>query len=110
MSICSQILAMKSTSNIPSFNKPARRTGSFTPAFPILALYDPVVRLMSRERTWRSALLLHLQPRENEVIVDVGCGTGSFMREIGRNAPGAHLIGTATGSISIYRGVKPNSG
>lgn len=65
----------------------------FTPAFPLLGIYDPIVRLLSRDRAWRSALLARLAPRAGELIVDAGCGTGTFLAEVGRRAPGAELIG-----------------
>jgi SAM-dependent methyltransferase len=84
---------MNSTPNIPPHDSAAGQIGSFTPAFPILSLYDPIVRLMSRERVWRTALLQHLQARPNETIVDVGCGTGTFLRDIGRKVSSANLIG-----------------
>lgn len=65
----------------------------FTPAFPVLGLYDLVIRLLVRERAWRSALLERLAPRAGELIVDAGCGTGSFLKEIACSAPDAELIG-----------------
>jgi ubiquinone/menaquinone biosynthesis C-methylase UbiE len=65
----------------------------FTPAFPLLALYDPVLRLLTRERGWRSALLARLAPAAGERIIDAGCGTGTLLAEIGGAAPGAQLIG-----------------
>lgn len=65
----------------------------FTPAFPLLGLYDPIVRLLSRDRAWRSALLAQLAPREGELIVDAGCGTGTFLMHIGLQAPRARLMG-----------------
>ena len=71
---------------------PSRRD-AFTPAFPLLGLYDLVVRLLARERVWRAALLERLSPRDGELIVDAGCGTGSFLAEIAEIAPRAALIG-----------------
>ena len=66
---------------------------AFTPAFPVLGLYDLVVRWFTRDRAWRSALLERLSPREGELIVDVGCGTASFLKDIARRAPRATLVG-----------------
>ncbi|WP_447727109.1 class I SAM-dependent methyltransferase [Sphingomonas koreensis] len=71
----------------------AAAPAGFTPAFPLLGLYDPVVRWLSRDRAWRSALLDRLAPRAGELIVDAGCGTGTFLAEVGRHAPRAELIG-----------------
>lgn len=89
----SQIFGMQSSSHTRRLDDPADRARGFTPAFPFLGLYDLVVRLVSRDRTWRSALLARLAPREGELIVDAGCGTGTFLKDIGQNAPRAGLIG-----------------
>ncbi|MFB9773962.1 class I SAM-dependent methyltransferase [Sphingomonas yabuuchiae] len=48
---------------------------------------------MTRERTWRGALLRQLAPKEGESILDVGCGTGSFAIMLKRAAPGARIVG-----------------
>jgi SAM-dependent methyltransferase len=89
----SQISGMQSTAPNRYLHDAAAPRGGFTPAFPLLGLYDPVVRLLSRDRAWRSALLDRLAPRAGELIVDAGCGTGTFLVEAGRRAPGAELIG-----------------
>ncbi|MFE7595186.1 class I SAM-dependent methyltransferase [Kitasatospora sp. NPDC057512] len=69
-------------------------TDTFTPAAGRLALglYDPIVSL-TRERLWRSLLAMHAAPRPGDVIVDVGCGTGSFAVLLGRAEPQATVIG-----------------
>jgi ubiquinone/menaquinone biosynthesis C-methylase UbiE len=54
---------------------------SFTPALGRADLtgdYDRVIAVMTRERRWRSALLNEIAPAPGEVVVDVGCGTGTF--------------------------------
>ncbi|MER6257062.1 methyltransferase domain-containing protein [Streptomyces sp. NPDC001584] len=71
---------------------PAR---AFTPAagrFAPTGLYDPVAALV-RERLWRGLLAMHVAPRPGEVIVDVGCGTGSQALLLHRVEPAAHVIG-----------------
>jgi len=68
-------------------------SSSFTPAFPVLGLYDLVIRLFVREQAWRSRLLERLGPSRGDLIVDVGCGTASFLKEIARRTPEARLIG-----------------
>ncbi len=55
----------------------------FTPALGIgnsalTPLYDSVIGLLTRENTWRSALLTHISPKPGDRILDVGCGTGSL--------------------------------
>jgi ubiquinone/menaquinone biosynthesis C-methylase UbiE len=68
---------------------------TFTPAlgrFAPTRFYDAVVAL-TRERLWRSLLAMYAAPRPDEVIVDVGCGTGSTALVLSRIEPGARIIG-----------------
>ncbi|RFZ55750.1 SAM-dependent methyltransferase [Mycobacterium liflandii] len=68
---------------------------SFTPAagrFAPTFIYDPLITL-TRERLWRTIAVAHLAPRRGDVIVDVGCGTGSLAVLIGRIQPQARVIG-----------------
>ncbi|KJY24920.1 class I SAM-dependent methyltransferase [Streptomyces sp. NRRL S-495] len=68
---------------------------SFTPAagrFAPVRLYDPVVAL-TRERLWRSLVAMHVAPRPEDVVVDVGCGTGSLAVLLSRVEPRATVIG-----------------
>lgn len=74
---------------------PSRST-SFTPALGrpgLTRLYDLAIRLLTRERTWRSALLRQLAPKEGESVLDVGCGTGSFAIMLKRAVPKARVVG-----------------
>lgn len=69
---------------------------SFTPALdrPALTpLYDTAVRLGTRERTWRTALVRQIDLRDGESLIDVGCGTGSLAMLLKRIAPGARIVG-----------------
>lgn len=69
---------------------------AFTPALghtALTPLYDLAIALMTRERRWRRALVQQIGPREGDVIVDVGCGTGSLLMLVARAAPRARLIG-----------------
>ncbi|MFE0151440.1 class I SAM-dependent methyltransferase [Nonomuraea sp. NPDC059007] len=68
---------------------------AFTPALGRLAptrLYDAVAAL-TRERLWRGLLAMHAAPRPGDVIVDVGCGTGSLALLLNRVEPRARVIG-----------------
>ncbi|MFI6390707.1 class I SAM-dependent methyltransferase [Nonomuraea sp. NPDC050540] len=68
---------------------------AFTPAlgrFAPTRLYDAVAAL-TRERLWRGLLAMHAAPRPGDVIVDVGCGTGSLALLLHRVEPRARLIG-----------------
>lgn len=67
----------------------------FTPALGrpgLTRAYDLAICLLTRERTWRSALLRQLAPMKGESILDVGCGTGSFAIMLKRAAPGARVV------------------
>ncbi|WP_454759416.1 class I SAM-dependent methyltransferase [Caulobacter segnis] len=55
--------------------------------------YDLVLALVSREGRWRKALLKALDPRDGELIVDIGCGTGSQAIAIKRARPGVRMVG-----------------
>ena len=71
-------------------------TTTFTPALGhswLSDLYDPAIALLTRERTWRDALLDDLDPGPGERIVDIGCGTGTLAAKIKRRAPGAEVLG-----------------
>ena len=63
---------------------------SFTPALRfrfLTPLYDHVVRLTTRERYFKSLLVEDALIGDNSVVLDVGCGTGTLLREIARRAP-----------------------
>ena len=49
--------------------------------------------MLTREYRWRSALVEQLRPGADDVIVDIGCGTGALLTRIGKIAPSARLIG-----------------
>lgn len=69
---------------------------TFTPALghaALTPLYDFAIALMTREQRWRRALVQQIAPRNGDVIVDVGCGTGSLLLLLARAAPRATLIG-----------------
>jgi len=72
------------------------KPGDFTPALGRTALtgsYDWAIRLLTRERRWRGALLRQLAPCDGEAILDVGCGTGTFAIMLKRASPGARVVG-----------------
>lgn len=55
--------------------------------------YDFGVAALTREGRWRSALVEQLHPDSSDVIVDIGCGTGSLLVRVGKAAPSAQLVG-----------------
>ena len=69
---------------------------NFTPAagrFLPTSAYDRLLAMLTREASWRAALLEVLAPQDGERILDVGCGTGSFAVLIKQAAPGAEVVG-----------------
>lgn len=74
--------------------KPADDT--FTPALGqhwLTPLYDVAIRTLTRESVWRRALASQVAPREGDRILDVGCGTGTFLTLIANQAPKVRLFG-----------------
>lgn len=68
----------------------------FTPAAGVrwlTPLYDAGIAVGTRERRWRRLLVEQVRPAEGDLVVDVGCGTGSLLVLLGRAAPGASLVG-----------------
>lgn len=68
----------------------------FTPAAGVrwlTPLYDAGIALATREHRWRDLLIGHVLPTAGDLIVDVGCGTGSLLVLLGRAAPEAVLVG-----------------
>ena len=69
---------------------------SFTPAAgdpKWTKYYDTVVALMTREERWRSAAVRQLGLQPGDVVVDIGCGTGSLALMMKRRQPGARVVG-----------------
>lgn len=68
---------------------------TFTPALGRLAparFFDYLAAL-TRERRWRTLVAMYLAPRPADVILDVGCGTGSLAVLLSRVEPRAQLVG-----------------
>jgi ubiquinone/menaquinone biosynthesis C-methylase UbiE len=68
---------------------------TFTPAlgrFALPRLFDSVIAL-TRERLWRSMIAMHAALRPGDVVVDVGCGTGSLALLLHAIEPSARVIG-----------------
>jgi len=65
----------------------------YVPAAPQLWLYDFLVALLTRESLWRRALLIQIDPKAEDSIADIGCGTGTLLALISQTARPAVLIG-----------------
>ena len=87
-------------------DSPRSTDQSFTPALGwpgLTGAYDLAIRLLTRERNWRSALLDQVAPSDGDAIIDVGCGTGSFAIMMKQVAPGARIVGLDPDSDVLRR-------
>jgi ubiquinone/menaquinone biosynthesis C-methylase UbiE len=62
--------------------------------FPALTrLYDPVVRLTTREGRFKELLLQQAAPASGQRILDLGCGTGTLAIQVKQREPRAEVVG-----------------
>jgi ubiquinone/menaquinone biosynthesis C-methylase UbiE len=59
----------------------------------LTALFDPVVRLLLRERKFKTRLVDQADPRPGQRILDVGCGTGTLTLLVKEQVPEAEVVG-----------------
>jgi ubiquinone/menaquinone biosynthesis C-methylase UbiE len=57
------------------------------------SLYDPMVALTMRERTFRSRLVAQVAAGEPSAVLEIGCGTGSMAMRLARALPAASITG-----------------
>jgi len=55
--------------------------------------YDSAIALTTREATWRTALIGLVDPHGEDVILDIGCGTGSLIAAMKAASPETQIIG-----------------
>ncbi|HEX5851701.1 MAG TPA: class I SAM-dependent methyltransferase [Solirubrobacteraceae bacterium] len=70
----------------PTFVPAAGRHG-------LTGLYDPVVALTMRERTFRSRIVEQVAAGEPTAILEIGCGTGSLTALLAQALPAASITG-----------------
>lgn len=59
----------------------------------LTGLYDPVVALTTRERTFKLALMEQADIRTGQHVLDLACGTGTLAIWIKQRYPGAEISG-----------------
>jgi ubiquinone/menaquinone biosynthesis C-methylase UbiE len=62
--------------------------------FPELTrIYDPVVRLTTREARFKELLVEQAAPAPGHRVLDLGCGTGTLAIQVKRRQPDAEVVG-----------------
>jgi ubiquinone/menaquinone biosynthesis C-methylase UbiE len=85
---------------------PAMPDTAFVPAagrHGLTALYDPVVALTMRERTFRGRLVAQVAAGAPAAVLELGCGTGSLTVALARALPTASLVGLDPDSDALAR-------
>ena len=59
----------------------------------LTALYDPLLALTTRERTFKQRLIEQVQLEPAHEVLDLGCGTGTLSLWLKARAPEAQIIG-----------------
>jgi SAM-dependent methyltransferase len=68
--------------------------------------YDPLVRLSTREKAFKRALLRQAAPRAGDQVLDLGCGTATLTIALAKAYPMANVVGidADTRALAIARG------
>lgn len=77
-------------------DSPVTDTQRFTPLLGADALspfYDAAIGLATREGRWRNRLIEQIDPKPDDRILDVGCGTGTLAILLKTRVPSARISG-----------------
>lgn len=72
----------------------------------LLPLYDPLIALLTPEKKWRGEILQTLALKTGDVVVDVGCGTGTLAVMAKAAVPGIQMIAIDPDPDALARGQK----
>src|SRR5436190_5709647 len=73
--------------------------------FPFLTrIYDPVVRLATREGTFKRLLIDQARPVPGQRVLDLGCGTGTLAIQVKQRQPAADVVGLDADPEMLHRG------
>ncbi len=64
-------------------------------------LYDPVVRLSTREKTVKRALLRQILLMPRDRVLDLGCGTATLTIALAKQYPLASIVGLDADSLAL---------
>ena len=73
-----------------------KTTGHYVPALGhgfLTSLYDPVVALTTRERTFKSQLFRQAEIPDGADVLDLGSGTGTLAIWVAKKRPNARVVG-----------------
>ena len=59
----------------------------------LTSLYDPIVALTTRERTFKSHLIRQAEIPDGADVLDLGCGTGTLTTWTAKKRPDARVVG-----------------
>jgi ubiquinone/menaquinone biosynthesis C-methylase UbiE len=76
---------------------PALRFKRLTP------LFDPVVAVMTRERTFKRRVVHRAELRGEEEVLDLACGTGTLAIAAARAAPGVRVAGVDADQVVLAK-------
>ncbi len=69
----------------------------------LTGLYDPVVRLTTRETRFKAALLQQASLRDGERVLDLGCGTGTLAVHAKTRVPEIEMLGADGDPVVLMR-------
>lgn len=96
----------RNTESHPIPRRMASHSESFIPALRfrwLTALYDPLLAVTTRERTFKDALLTCADLRPDSRLLDLACGTGTLIVWAKRREPGIEVVGVDADADVLVR-------